>query len=143
MLEAQQAPSAAGTWSGISTFPTSGGIGGTSFFTGPGATLNANGGNGGVFAAGYNTNTSAIDLNTVGAGGLGGVGSGGTVNFTGGAGSSGYIAGSFSNDFSGPGGGAAGPEGMEGQIRHRIPWLWILPGENGQSSRWKWCKWTL
>ncbi|MBP8034180.1 MAG: hypothetical protein KAZ71_06250, partial [Bacteroidia bacterium] len=134
--------SGAGTWSGISTFPTSGGTGGTSSFTGPGATLNANGGNGGVFAAGYNTNTSAIDLNTVGAGGSGGVGSGGTVNFTGGAGSSGYIAGSFSNDFSGPGGGAAGPGGNGGA--NTPPYTVVVdppggigqaPGGNGANGR--------
>lgn len=103
--------SGAGTWSGITTLPTSGGAGGTSSFTGNGTNLNATGGNGGVYAAGYNTNTSSIDLNTVGAGGSGGVGSGGSVNFNGGAGGSGYIPGSFSNDFSGPGGGAAGPGG--------------------------------
>ena len=61
-----------GSWTGISTMPTSGVNGGASSFIGPGATLNANGGIGGGLAAGYNTATDHTDLNTVGAGGAGG-----------------------------------------------------------------------
>lgn len=131
-----------GSWSGISTMPTSGGTGGTSSFTGNGENMVSTGGGGGAYAAGYNTTISDQDLNTVGAGGAGGVGSGGTTNFNGGAGGAGYIVGNFSTDYSGTGGGAAGPGGNGGS--HFPPYTGIAdptggvgqaPGGNGGNGR--------
>ncbi|MCO5260294.1 MAG: PKD domain-containing protein [Crocinitomicaceae bacterium] len=124
----------AGSWNGGITTPAgNGGTGGTSSFTGNGQNLNATGGTGGGGASGYNTTTSATDLNTVGTGGTGGVGTGGTANYTGGNGGGGYIAGNFSNDFSGPGGGAAGPGGNGGSNLPPFSAVVNPPGGAGQA----------
>lgn len=86
-----------------------------------GAFLEATGGGPGIW----------IPNPDVGGGGAGGVGAGGTVNYTGGVGGGGYWT-----YFGGGGGGAAGSEGDGGNGGDTIPWGGVCqtPGGSGGES---------
>lgn len=123
-----------GSWNGgISTPASSGGTGGTSAFTGSGVSLIATGGSGGSGASGYNQSSNGNTCTaTDGAGSFGGIGSGGSINFSGGNGLGGKIL-HNSTDKSGPGGGAAGPGGNGGTPTHTSA-IADTPGGIGQAA---------
>lgn len=88
---------------------TPGGTGGTSSFTGNGENILATGGVGGNSAAALRTSGYDNSQYSHAPGGVGGIGSGGSVAYTGGRGSFGYPNGS--RDHSSAGGGCAGNNG--------------------------------